>query len=320
MKKRLLSNITENLVSKATIVNAHNHQLERMFSYESDRLQEELAEALSLIKYKVKPEDIEDYKFLHTICKRQDFERRYSIMPTLYNIGFKTNKWQKLRKKLGQGSSSGVYYNHLFFNSYHHKELLFNVYGLSVEEMANMEDEYDHEALHAARHIYCRNWSQIRTIPAKFDDESTLRARIEARLLDEITCFTLTRKNLESIVSDLTKIYLPQERKSFYEKKQWPKMEKLAARRTFMQIKKSLKETVEASFFLINNLNSSIAAPLILSIGPTKREIGIGEYKSPFDDIVNWARLVDEKKISTGDIMEKLDASGYLKPAISEKI
>ncbi|MBU2589640.1 MAG: hypothetical protein KKF52_01785 [Nanoarchaeota archaeon] len=290
--------------------------LNKMFSYSSDNLQEELTDALNHnIGYKrnkkIEPKDLDGYVELHTELKRNSFEELFGLRSTLFDIQLPEKNFEKVKKATNLDKwAGGAYYPKENFSDFDHDYLIFKKLGMAIEG-PEVYSSYNHESLHAIRNIYSKNHSMLNKWNYKKYKREELLVKIEYALLDELLCQMATNKGKKEVIEDLKDLYLPSMRKEAYEAINSTREENKKIWGWSKDIKKRIIKVVEASYWLNIYFNQTTLVPLFLSFGPTISEISNKEFYSPFTDIIHLERDLYDREIEADEIREKIIEKGY---------
>lgn len=314
MHPRIFHQISENLEDRAYVDVFHAKDLEEMFNYKSENLEQDILEAINLLvleegSKKFKPKDFDGFVPLHTETKRDYFEELFGLKSTLYDIQVSKRFWKKFCKRMHLDSwEGGMLYHASYFENFNHPHFHFNKFGFAIES-PDVPVVYNHEALHAARGIYARNYHAL----AEWEDRKyaspEIKAKLEYSLLDELLAYMATNLSRDFTLSNLKVFYLPELAKYTYLAAEYTNKEKCS--RLSKYVKKKLKKVVDTAYWLNENLSLDIITPLFLSIGPTVDEIKKKRFYSPFNDVINLGKNFDDRKLDFGQVEEKIVEKGY---------
>jgi len=171
---------------------------------------------------------------------------------------------------------------------------------------------YDHEALHAARRIYSKNRNILSHYPnSKEHNQFALRARLEMMILSELLCRICTGRSEEAVVKNLKEQYIPRGQDLICSLSCVTEEQKPGIKQMLAPTKDRTGRIVEAAFWLAGCLGLNAMVPLSFALGPTSKETISGIFISPFFDIVDLARRLDEKKITVEQVVGNLQKKDY---------
>jgi len=297
MPDRLFQQIYDNLAHKVLIEVKYSLFVDKMLSYHSDSLEEELAQAFNSGGDKgFKADFFEGYKILHSDKNLKLFQEKFGLKSSLFDILVLEKKWKRIQEKSDlEKWTAGCYYSADDFKDFNHPVLDFKTFGMAIESPENLEP-YEHESLHAIKKIYSKNYF-LNDWEHKIYEKEEMRMKVEYEILDELLCEMVTGKNKKEIIDNLKERYMFSERKFIYDYLNYNKKQKKIVWRWLDPVTKSIDEVVRAADWIHGFLGPRMMVPLFFSLGSTIFEIKRNEFHSPFNDVLELREFLEESLI-----------------------
>ncbi|HII15777.1 MAG TPA: hypothetical protein HA362_05700 [Nanoarchaeota archaeon] len=325
LEERLFHCLEANLRDRDEVIAQHGKHIDEMRAYSfGPVVTEALATALNIYRRNyfvngrhdfVVPDDISPCSLFHTEVNISYYEKVYGLKTFMFAICIPEGKWGPLKAKMELESWAGAFYLPASrFYGFFHRPLLFSVYGLEL--VCNSHALY-HEALHCDRRMYSANPLFMDSFNVNPDyARAELAAKLETGLVDEILCHLCDGRPKGSIKRLMTGKYM---KRMFHNILQLYKdlkdgplqKNREDTGRILSGIKSRTRAAVRASSYLRQRLPPEILVPLFYSLGPTMEEIAKKEFRPPFEDILLWAKLLDEDKLRPEAIRMQLQKRHY---------